>query len=113
MNCCCDIGEIYDLKLEADPLWCNRCGCNLDIEVVPISDELAEELSSWTRKYGKWIDWDKDKLLPNGIEMEDDFNQKGVTLVEKLKQEIEGNYKIKFIPSTSARFYAKKQNGFR
>jgi hypothetical protein len=76
-----------------------------------ISDRLAEELSSWARKYGEWIDWNKDKLLPNGIEMEDEYNQKGVTLVEKLKQEIEGNYKIKFIPSTSTSFYAK--NGFK
>ncbi|OAS82742.1 hypothetical protein [Metabacillus litoralis] len=116
MNCCCKKGDTNDLKIEADvgadPIWCKRCGCNLDIEDVPISDVLAEELSSLARNYGKWINWDKDTLLPNGLEMEDEFNQKGVTLVEKLKQEIEGNYKIKFIPSTSARFYAKKQNGF-
>jgi hypothetical protein len=106
------VGETNDLKLEADvgadPIWCNRCGSNLEIEEVPISNELAEELSSWVRKYGKWIDWEKDKLLPNGIEMEDEFNQKGVILVEKLKQESRGNYKIKFMPSTSARFYAKQ-----
>jgi hypothetical protein len=117
LNCCCENGETNDLKIEADvgadPIWCNRCGCNLDIEGVPISNELGEELSSWAMKYGEWFDWDKDKLLPNGLEMEDDFNQKGVTLVEKLKQEIEGNYKIKFLPSSSARFYPKKQNGFR
>jgi len=116
LNCCCDIGGTNDLIVEADvgadPIWCNRCRCNLPKEEVPISNVLAEELSSWVRKYGKWIDWDKDKLVPNGVELEDEFNKKGVTLVDKLKQEIEGNYKIKFMPSTSARFYAKKTKWF-
>jgi len=117
MNCCCDSGKTNDLKIEgdvgADPIWCNRCGCNLDIEDVPISDGLTEELLSWAMKYGEWIDWNKDKLLPNGIEIEDNFNQIGLVLTEKVKQELDGKYKIKFTPSTSARFYAKGQNGFR
>ncbi|MFK4998440.1 hypothetical protein ACI2OX_17280 [Bacillus sp. N9] len=67
----------------ADPIWCNKCGCNLDIDYVPISDELAEELSHWATKYGEWIDWDKDRLLPNGIELEDQFNQMGIILTKK------------------------------
>ncbi|WP_068672134.1 hypothetical protein [Oceanobacillus sp. Castelsardo] len=116
MNCCCNNGETNDLKIEgdvgADPIWCNRCGRNLDIEDVPISASLQEELSSWAVRYGEWIDWELDKLLPNGTQLEDKFNRIGLVLTEKVKQEIGGNYKIKFIPSTSARFYAKSQNGF-
>lgn len=77
------------------------------MEDVPISDELAEELSAWARDYGKWIDWELDKLLPNGTQLEDHFNQAGLVLTEKVKQEIGGNYNIKFMPSTSARFYIK------
>ncbi|MFB6468733.1 hypothetical protein ACE38V_18375 [Cytobacillus sp. Hz8] len=34
-------------------------------------------------KNGEWIDWDIDKLLPNGIELEDNFNQIGVILTKK------------------------------
>ncbi|MEK5520885.1 hypothetical protein MHI39_01225 [Heyndrickxia sp. FSL K6-6286] len=117
MNCCCDSEETNDLKIEgdvgADPIWCNRCGGNLDLEDVPISDRLAEELLSWATKYGEWIDWDSDKLLPNGIELEDKFNQMGFVLTEKVKQEIGGKYKIKFISSTSAKSYANRKNGFR
>ncbi|HWO97759.1 MAG TPA: hypothetical protein VNM45_15775 [Bacillus sp. (in: firmicutes)] len=111
MNCCCESGETNELKIEgdvgADPIWCNRCGCNLDIEDVPISNELADELSSWAMKYGEWIDWNIDKLLPNGVKMEDEFNKIGFDLTRKVKQELEGNYKVKYSPSTSARFYAQ------
>lgn len=117
LNCCCDSGETNELKIEgdvgADPIWCSRCGCNLGIEDVPISDELAKELSYWAIKYGEWIEWDIDKLLPNGIELEDHFNQIGLVLTEKVKQELDGKYKIEFISSTSARYYAQRRNGFR
>lgn len=109
MNCFCESGESNDLRIEgdvgADPIWCNRCGCNLDIEDFPISNGLQEELSYWVMKYGGWIDWDKDKLLPKGIEMEDVFNQIGVALTEKVKQELRDKYKVKYSPSSSARSY--------
>ena len=113
MNCFCESGETNDLKIEgdvgADPIWCNRCGCNLDIEDAPIPDELTEALSSWVMEYGEWIDWDKDKLLFNGIELEDEFNQIGLELTEKVKQELGDKYKVKYSLSNSARSYA--QNG--
>lgn len=111
MNCFCD-GALSELKVEgdvgADPIWCDKCGCNLELEDIPISAELAEELSFWAMKYGEWIDWDKDKLLPNGIEMEDEFNQNGVTLTKKLKLELRHLDKVKYSPSTSARSYGHK-----
>ncbi|SFB22953.1 hypothetical protein SAMN04488072_110123 [Lentibacillus halodurans] len=35
-------------KMEADygvdPLWCSKCGYNLDIDDFPLSDELKSEL---------------------------------------------------------------------
>lgn len=111
MKCCCNSGETKDIKIEgdvgADPFWCNRCGCNMDIEEVPISYELAKELSSWAMKYGEWIDWSEDKLLPNGIELEDEFNQTGIILTEKVRKELSDSYTIHYSLSTSARFYAK------
>lgn len=110
MNCCCESGKTNELKLEgdvgADPIWCRRCGCNLEIENLLISEELAEELSLWAAKYGEWIDWSSDELLPNGIELEDIFNQKGSILTGKLKRELDGRYTMTFMPSSSARFYA-------
>ena len=113
----CRSGEAKEFKIEGDvgvgPIWCNQCGCNLDIEDIPISEELAEELSLWAAKYGEWIDWKIDKLLPNGIELEDKFNQIGVALTEKLKRELGGKYKMTFMPSSSARFYAQSERSFR
>jgi len=111
LNCCCDCGKTNELKIEgdvgADPIWCNRCGCNLDIEDVPISAGLAEELSSWAMKYGEWIDWSKDELLLNGIELEDEFNRIGIVLTEKVREELSDKYNIQYSLSTSARFYAR------
>ncbi|WP_235991659.1 hypothetical protein [Metabacillus schmidteae] len=92
----------------ADPIWCNKCGCNIDMEDLPVSVELADELSEWALKYGEWIDWDKDRLRNKGIEIEEEFNKLGVVLAERVKQEIGNNYKIKFFPSTSARLYTRK-----
>ncbi|MCR1836038.1 hypothetical protein NSA56_17005 [Oceanobacillus caeni] len=109
LNCCCDSGKTNDLKIEgdvgADPIWCNRCGCNLNIEDIPISARLVEELSYWKAKYGEWIDWDLDKLVPNGVELEERFNQRGLALAEKVKQELDSKYKIRYVASTSARTY--------
>lgn len=34
----CEQKETYDIKVEGDvdtaPTWCNKCGCNFDIEEV-------------------------------------------------------------------------------
>ncbi|MGM0843916.1 MAG: hypothetical protein ACQEUT_02980 [Bacillota bacterium] len=112
MQCFCVQKETYELKVEgdvgADPIWCTQCGCNFDLENIPISKELKNELMDWVIKYGEWIDWDKDKLTPNGIEMEAEHNKQGVKLTEKVKGELSGIYTIKFSYSTMARSYANK-----
>lgn len=114
MECFCEQKETYELKVEsdvgADPIWCNQCGCNFDIEDIPISNELIRELIEWVNMYGEWIDWDKDKLLPNGIELEEEHNKNGLNLTEKIKKELEGKYRIKFSHSTMARMYANKNH---
>ncbi|WP_141430638.1 hypothetical protein [Bacillus sp. 03113] len=110
-NCACN--ETNELIIEgdvgADPIWCSKCGCNLEIEALSVSKMLEMELSSWAMTYGEWIDWDKDVLLPNGIVLEKEFNARGLILTEKVKQEIGDQYKIKFSPSSSTRLYAKKE----
>jgi len=113
MECFCEQKETYELKVEgdvgADPIWCNQCGCNFDLEDIPISNELKSELMDWVTKYGEWIDWDIDKLIPNGIEMEEDHNKQGAKLTEKVKKELRGKYRIKFSSSTMARSYANNK----
>ena len=114
MRCLCKQKETYEIKVEgdvsADPIWCNKCYCNLDLEDIPISAELKLELMEWIRKYGEWIDWGKDRIVPNGIEMEEEHNKQGLNLTEKVKIELVGKYKVSFSPSTFARRYADKKD---
>ena len=113
MHCFCDQKEAYELKIEGDvgtdPVWCNQCGSNFDLEDIPISNELKSELMEWGTQYGEWIDWDTDKLIPNGIEMEEEHNKQGANLSEKVKNELKEKYRIKFSPSSMARSYANKK----
>ncbi|MES1041076.1 hypothetical protein FOA20_16620 [Peribacillus simplex] len=114
MECLCEQKETNELKVEgdvgADPIWCNQCGCNLDIEDFPISNKLIRELNEWAKMYGEWIDWDEDKWLPNGNELEEEHNKQGLNLTEKIKKELEGKYKIKFSPSTMEGVYVNKNH---
>ena len=110
MNCFCDEGKTYELKIEgdlegADPIWCDWCMCNLDLAELSLSSVLESELWDWMGSYGTWIDWDKDRILPNGIELEAAHNTQGKALTEKVKKELEGKYTIRFSPSTMARTY--------
>ena len=57
MKCLCIQQETNELKVEgdmsADPIWCNRCNCNLDIEEIPIEFDLKLEIMKWIGKYGE------------------------------------------------------------
>jgi hypothetical protein len=111
MKCFCEQKETYNLKIEgdvgADPIWCNKCGCNLDFEEVPISNELKDQLMGWIMKYGDWIDWSKDKLVPNGVELEEEHNKIGRELTKKVKKELGEKYVIEFSPATMAESYPR------
>ncbi|OHR66945.1 hypothetical protein HMPREF3291_00795 [Bacillus sp. HMSC76G11] len=111
MQCFCEHKETYNLKVEgdvdSDPIWCNHCGSNFDIEEAPISDELKDELVKWVMMYGELIDWDKDTLRPGGIELENTHNKLGEQLTEKVKKELGTKYKVTFSPSSTTRLYAR------
>lgn len=109
MRCECKQQKTNELKVEgdvgADPIWCNHCNCNLDIEEIPIELDLKLELMKWIGKYGEWIDWDKDEIVPNGVELEAEHNKEGLKITEKVQKELEGKYKVSFSPSTFAKAY--------
>lgn len=70
MSCFCEEKETFNLKLEgdvgADPIWCDECYSNLDIDDIPISNNLKIKLTKWMQQYGEWIHWSKDVLRSNG-----------------------------------------------
>lgn len=110
MKCFCEQYETDQVKVEgdigADPIWCDHCGCNFDLEDLPISKELKRELSEWASRYGEWIDWDFDRIIENGVELEEEHNRQGADLTEKVKLQVNGKYKLKFSPSSMGRSYA-------
>ncbi|WP_246938828.1 hypothetical protein [Bacillus pinisoli] len=112
MKCDCEQQETCKLKVEgdvgADPIWCNQCGCNFELDDIPLSNELKRELSNWATQYGDWMDWELDQVIENGMEMEEVHNRKGAFLTEKVQSELWGKYKVKFSPSSMGRSYTKK-----
>ncbi|MEW9110016.1 MAG: DUF5071 domain-containing protein [Cytobacillus gottheilii] len=103
MNCTCKTGSTKEIKVEgdmgADPIWCSRCGCNFDLEELPISDALKDELSSWSLKYGEWINWETEKFLPNGLELEEVFNECGILLTMQVIEELGDRYIVQYVAS--------------
>ncbi|WP_352231216.1 hypothetical protein [Peribacillus sp. SI8-4] len=78
--------EHPSLKVEADfsadPIWCNVCGFNLDMDDFPLSEELKEELFNWVQNY---------KEIPI-----DEHNKMGTDLTAKVKEELGRDYPIIF-----------------
>lgn len=109
MQCFCATKKTYDLKIEgdvgADPIWCQHCGCNLELEDLPLSEEVKSQLEKWAGKYGEWIDWEQDQLVSNGIEMEALHNKEGLILTEKVKDELGEKYRLSFSPAMIAKRY--------
>lgn len=110
MECFCDEGKTTVLRIEgdmgADPIWCDFCMCNLDLEDFSLSSTLVKELWEWMREYGDWMDWDQDRVLPKGIELEIIHNTEGKALTEKVQKELKGKYSVRFSPSTMAQKYS-------
>jgi hypothetical protein len=97
MECFCK-EKSYDLRLEtdfsADPIWCDRCGCNLDLDDIPISDELRDILRAWASNYEKLA---RDEIKREDIrKFEQQHNYYGIQLVKKVQQELGDEYTITY-----------------
>jgi hypothetical protein len=101
--CNCKITNSFKFEADfsADPIWCNVCGWNLDIEDFPLSDKLQEELIEWVKEYGKWIDLETDTLIENGLNLVENHNEKGLQLFQEVKKQLGEKYPIVFVPSKS------------
>lgn len=103
MNCFCENGEVKQLKVEgdfsADPIWCDECCANLELDDFDLSPELRKKLKQWALAFGGWIDVEKDVLRAGGAEMEARHNEEGLVLAEELEVELAGVYGVVFSPS--------------
>ncbi|EDL66414.1 hypothetical protein BSG1_03640 [Bacillus sp. SG-1] len=96
--------------MAADPIWCRKCGCNLDLEDFNFSKGLQEEFIKWAADYGRWVDWTADKLVSDGIEIEEEHNRKGSELTDSVIKELGCRYSVTFSPSTIGKSYSMKGN---
>jgi hypothetical protein len=69
----------------ADPVWCAVSKVNLDVDELPVSGDLKQQLENWTREFGKWIDWDSDLFKSDAEKAERVFNQKREVLFSRLQ----------------------------
>lgn len=103
----CRCQKIKQLRVEADigadALWCDRCRYNLDIEQFSLTDALKKELAAWIDDYGTWIDWKNNGIVPNGVLLEQQHNDRGVRLTEKVIIALAGQYQVVFSPSIFAK----------
>ncbi|SHG52713.1 hypothetical protein [Ornithinibacillus halophilus] len=98
---CCGTNELrVEADIGADPIWCNSCLMNLNLEDIAISKSLKQEMMDWVQQYGGWIDWKNEgQWVPNGLELERLHNEHGERLTEKVKQELGPKYKVVFSKS--------------
>lgn len=103
--------RIKYLKVEADfsadPLWCNKCYGNLELDDFPLSKTLKTELLEWVAAYGTWIEWETDGIVAGGVIMEAQHNVRGAELTKQVKRELEGQYEVVFSPSTFAKRHSE------
>ncbi|WP_163580238.1 hypothetical protein [Gracilibacillus saliphilus] len=97
----CRCKELSHLKIEADfgadPIWCYQCGYNLDIEFLPLSDSLKQELIVWVLDLEKWYDWEKGQLIKSKRHLAHQHNHLGEILTEKVKQELAPSLNVFFV----------------
>lgn len=91
--------DSYDLILQADfytnPIWCRKCGCNLNLRDIPLSEGLKHELMSWVDDYSKSVLEESEHIH----EISQRHNKNGVQLLEKVHKEIGDKYTISYISS--------------
>lgn len=100
----CNCKELVTIRVEgemgADPLWCDVCQYNFDIDDIELTEELKSELFIWVNDYASWVDWEFETLIEGQEHLEIEHNEAGKALTEKVKEQLNGQYKVVFSPST-------------
>lgn len=95
MQCFCK-EESYDLVVEADlgadPIWCGKCGCNLNLEEIPLTEKLKYQLISWVQAYSKSVIDESEYIY----EVTHQHNKNGIKLAQKAQSELGNKYTISY-----------------
>ena len=79
----------------ADPVWCAVCQYNIELDELPIPEELMDELLDWGNRYGQWVDLEQGVFVEGGEAMEAAHNKAGELLAKKLQMALSGG-KVSF-----------------
>ena len=93
MECGCKT-ETKQLFLEgeygADPVWCSVCEYNIELDDLPVSEDLLQELLEWGNRFGEWIDLETNAFVVGGEALEATHNKQGALLAKKLQIALAG-----------------------
>jgi hypothetical protein len=96
--CFCDetFHILVEAEVSADPLWCNTCKANLDLDELPISEEVKAELHEWNTTFDNHLaSHHYNGITPSFAES---LNADGEKLAKKLSEELANTYKIEYHP---------------
>ncbi|NMM63368.1 hypothetical protein HBE96_11900 [Clostridium sp. P21] len=100
MQCGCkDKTNILKVQGNRDlvsPIWCDKCGWNIKLDELQISNELKSELISWNLCYRKLINPKTGEYIDNWIEFREQYDRRGCKLSERLQLELKEEYIIRF-----------------
>jgi len=102
MECGCK-QETKQLILEgefgADPIWCAKCQYNIELDEMPLSDELKDELLDWANSFGQWADLETSQFIEGGETLEVAHNERGKRLAQVVQEALGKGYSVQFVAS--------------
>lgn len=102
MECGCkELSRLLLLEGEygADPVWCAVCQYNIELDELPVSEEMQETLLDWGNAYGQWVDLEDGVFVEGGEQLEAEHNKQGELLAKKLQMALGNGYTVQFTPS--------------
>ncbi|WLR42064.1 hypothetical protein LC087_15010 [Bacillus carboniphilus] len=91
LECGCIYGKTTSLRIEvdvADPIWCDKCSYNLEMEELPLSNQLTSEINDWVALYEQSVDWESDSQMWFDDKLAEKINQKGIEITKRVKKEL-------------------------
>ena len=82
----------------ADPIWCGHCLANLELEELPVSEALLNELTTWMCAFGEWIDIENDSFIDGTEHLAEAHDKQGALLAQKISAELGTGVTVKFSP---------------
>lgn len=82
----------------ADPIWCGHCIANLELEELPLSENLLTELTTWMCAFGEWIDIEHDSFHEGTEHLAEAHDKQGALLAQKVSAELGTGVTVKFSP---------------